>query len=820
MNRLQQWFQERDWTPFPFQEEAWNHYARRRSGLIHAPTGVGKTLAAWGGPLLEALDNHDDGKGCRVLWITPLRALAHDTAENLTATIRELDLPWTLECRTSDTSASMKARQRKSLPSTLVTTPESLSLLLTYPGVDERFRSLRCVVIDEWHELMGSKRGVQAELGIARLRSIRPDLVTWGLSATLGNLDSAMSCLLGSKHEDGVLVAGHLDKAFEVVTLLPEDSERFPWAGHLGLRLLDQVIDHIESAGSTLVFTNTRSQTEIWFRSLYNARPDWAEQLAIHHGSLDQKVRREVEQRLREGSLKAVVCTSSLDLGVDFTPVEQVIQIGSPKGVARLLQRAGRSGHQPGAVSRIIGVPTNALELMEFSAARAAAIARRIEPRHPIVGPLDVLIQHLVTVSAGDGFEPDALCDEVRTTHAYRDLTDEEWRWALEFVSFGGPSLRAYPEHARVTPVDDRWRISSSAIERRHRMMIGTITADSALRVKFMNGKTLGTIEESFIGRLKPGNRFVFAGRALELIRVRDMTAYVKRATSVRGAVPRWMGGRSPLSTELADAVRERLHEARHHEFADEEMEWIEPLLALQSRWSVIPARDEVLMEFMTKKRTHHAYVFTLAGRLVNEGLSALVAYRWTTKAPQTMTVTANDYGFELTSTHTIPADEASWREVLSSDNLLDDLLACLNATQMTQRAFRDIARIAGLVFAGTPNQRKSMRQLQASSDLFYQVFEEFDPSNCLLDQSRRDVLDREMELTRLRECLTELASRRFIMRHPQEFTPLAFPLWAERIRSQHLSTERWQDRIQRMVLDLESVADDQRNEQRIQPTP
>src|SRR5258708_257845 len=373
MQAVLDWFAARDWTPFQFQHDVWNAYLAGESGLIHAATGTGKTYAAWLGPLLEWMVEHpapwNETKptALRVLGITPLRALAGDTAEALGAPLAEMGIPWTLESRTGDTSAAVRNRQRERLPSALITTPESLSLFLTRPDSAHLFRDLRAVIVDEWHELMATKRGVQTELALARLRQWRPELRTWGLSATLGNLDTALRTLLGVSGR-GVLVQGMIPKSIQIASIIPPTMERFPWAGHLGTNLLSQVIEVIESGHTSLVFTNTRSQTEIWYQAILDARPDWAGQIALHHGSLDRGVRDWVTAALRNGRLRCVVCTSSLDLGVDFSPVDNVLRVGSAKGVARLLQRAGRSGHRPGVESRITSVPTHALQLVQFPA--------------------------------------------------------------------------------------------------------------------------------------------------------------------------------------------------------------------------------------------------------------------------------------------------------------------------------------------------------------------------------------------------------------------------------------------------------------------
>ncbi len=821
MSRVREWFEADGRAPFDFQRDAWDAYRAGDSGLLHASTGAGKTLAAWIGPLLEyeaESPDPDEAPPLRVLWITPMRALANDTAHALRAPIEALDWPWRVELRTGDTSGTLKRKQLQRLPTTLITTPESLSLLLSHPGADARFGSLRAVVVDEWHELLGSKRGVQTELGLARLRTIAPQMRTWGLSATLGNLDEAMSALLGPQRAStGRLVRGRMTKAVRVDTVRPATMDRFPWAGHLGLKLLPQVIDVVEQAGTTLLFTNTRSQAELWFHALVTAAPAWVDQLAIHHGSLDREVREKVERMLDAGELRCVVCTSSLDLGVDFLPVEQVVQVGSPKGIARMLQRAGRSGHQPGAESRIVGVPTNAMELVEFSAAREAGLRalradgddRGLEARRPVDRPLDVLAQHLVTIAMGDGFDETRLRDEVRTTHAYAALSDEEWSWVMDFVVRGGSSLKAYDQFARVVRNDDRWRVESKTIARTHRLSIGTITGDASMKVKFIKGATLGTIEETFIGRLRKGDQFFFAGRRLEFVRSRGLTAYVRRATKkAKGAVPRWGGGRSPLSTKLATGVRARLDEARRGIYADEEMALVRPILELQQRWSRIPAADETMIERVHDRRGWHVFIYTFAGRLANEGLAALFGKRITDRRACSVMMNGNDYGVELTSSDPLDLGESAWREVLSTAGLLDDLLACVNDTELARRRFRAIAQIAGLIHPGYPGDGKSTRHLQASSNLFFDVFLDFDPGNRLLDQARREVLERELEFTRLEDVLARIEAERLVLIEPARISPLSFPLWAESIRTQQTSSESWSERIERMAASLEAAAD------------
>jgi ATP-dependent Lhr-like helicase len=812
---VREWFQSEGWEPFPFQEEVWQAYLAGESGLIHAATGTGKTYAAWMGAVMEWMRDYPAGQAkgsppLRILWVTPLRALAADTQAALLAPVEDLGLPWTVESRTGDTAPRIRARQSRRLPTALVTTPESLELLLTRDGAAELFEHLELVVVDEWHELMASKRGVQTELALARLRRWRPGLRTWGLSATLGNLETARDTLLGITREGfgkpGRIVRGLVPKALEVDSLIPETMERFPWSGQIGLRLLPEVIRAVEEGQTSLVFTNTRATAELWFRALLDARPDWAGVIALHHGSLDRDTREWVEDGIRDGRLRCVVCTSTLDLGVDFTPVDRVLQVGSPKAVGRLIQRAGRSGHQPGAVSRLTCVPTNALELVDVAAARDALGAGAIESRLPVERPLDLLAQHAVTVAVGGGFRPDELLAEVRTTRAYRDLTDAEWRWVMDFIIRGGSALSAYPEYNKVVERDGLYVIRDRGAAMRHRMSIGTIVSEAAMKVRFVRGKTIGTVEENFIARLRPGDVFTFAGRTLKFVRVRDMTAWVRLAQEATSVVPHWTGARLAISPELAAAVRGKLDQARQGVFDGPEMEAVRRILELQARWSRLPAADELLIERVKTREGHHLFFYPVEGRLVHEGLAALFAYRLAQLTPITFTLAANDYGFELLSPDAARLEEALEAGLVSPDHLLHDIPASLNAAELARRQFREIARVAGLIFQGYPGNHKSVKQVQASSGLLYDVFARYDPENLLLFQAHREVLEKQLERSRLGRALERMASGRISVVDVERPTPLAFSLLVDRAREQ-VSSEKFLDRVKRLLAPLERAA-------------
>jgi ATP-dependent Lhr-like helicase len=830
------WFEAQGWQAFAFQQQVWRAMLSGRSGLLHATTGSGKTYAVWLGALLRAraqrganeLDSSPTARpGLRVLWLTPMRALAADTRRALEQPLPSLAPMWRVGLRTGDTASSERARQDKALPQALVTTPESLSLLLTRASAEQDLGRVDVLVVDEWHELIGSKRGVQVQLAVARLRRWNPGLVVWGLSATLGNLDEAMRTLVG-EGTPAELVQGRIDKQLVIDTLLPQEPGRFSWGGHLGAQMLQPVLRELEAAdGSTLIFTNVRSQAEIWYQLLLQERPDWAGSIALHHGSLDKTVREWVEAGLKAGQLKAVVATSSLDLGVDFLPVQRVLQIGSAKGIARLLQRAGRSGHAPGRASRITLVPTNTLELVEAAAARRAVLAGQVEPRRSPEAPLDVLVQHLVTVALGGGFEADALFEEVCTAPAYRSLTREAFDWALAFVERGGTSLNAYPEYHRVQLVEGRYRVTERGIAHRHRLQVGTIVSDASMQVKWLNGTSLGSIEESFIARLNKGDCFVFGGRLLEYIRTQDMAAYVRKASKPKGQVPTWGGSKMPLSSELAQAVQAMLDDAAQAmnpaparppaqampsaqaDAFEPEMQAAWPMLAAQARLSRIPTAEVLLVERYASREGEHLFLYPFAGRNVHIGLAQLLAYRLSRHEPNTFSLSINDYGLEILAAKPIDTRALEDGSLFATRDLLPDVLASLNSGELAQRRFREIARVAGLVFNGYPGAPKSMKQLQASSGLFFEVFKKYDPHNALLTQAENEVLAQELDVQHLERCLKRLQAR--LKKHPLLWvqlprpSPFALALMVERLREE-LSTEKLKDRLERILAEAEAV--------------
>ncbi|MEZ4806129.1 MAG: ligase-associated DNA damage response DEXH box helicase [Flavobacteriales bacterium] len=797
------WFAAKGWKPQRFQRAAWAAYLEGRSGLLTAPTGTGKTYALIVPILLEELRERVQAKptrGLRAIWIAPIRALTREIETSAQRAIEGLGLDWRVAVRTGDTTSSARAKQRKDMPELLITTPESLHLLLAQKDSTRLFAQLRCVVADEWHELLGSKRAVQMELALSRLRALRPHLRTWGISATIGNLEEAMDVLLGvdDAQRPRILVRGEVKKRIAVSTTLPPDILDFPWAGHAGLRSVEQVLPIIRRSASTLIFTNTRSFTERWYQRLLELAPDLSGLMAVHHGSLDREVRDWVEQALHDQRLKAVICTSSLDLGVDFRPVETIVQVGGPKNVARFIQRAGRSGHRPGAISRIHFVPTHALELLEGAALRLAMAEQRIEQRVPFIRSFDVLAQYLVTLAVGDGFRQEEVYREVRGTFSFRSISPEEWNWVLDFITRGGSTLNAYDEFHKVVVEDGLFRVTDRRIALRHRMSIGTIASDASIRIKFISGGYIGHVEEWFISQLKRGDVFWFAGRNLEFISVRDLEALVRKADEAKGRVPSWLGGRMPLSSEMSEVLRRVVQRAATKAPTEAELKCLRPLLEKQRERAHIPAADELLVEKVRSREGHHVFLYPFEGRAVHEGLAALLAYRISLLTPITFSLAMNDYGFELLSDREIPIEAAFDSDLLSPTHLRQDLEASLNATEMARRRFRAIAQIAGLVFKGFPGRAQPTRHLQSNAGLFFDVFTDMDPGNLLLRQAHEEVMTFQLEEGRLRLALQRIATQRIVITECDRFTPFGFPIMVDRLREK-LSSEKLEERIQRM---------------------
>ena len=799
------YFELKGWKPFQFQIQAWKDYLEGKSGILNAPTGSGKTFALFFPVILNYISQnpHDwqipKKNGVQLIWVTPLRALAQDIQKAMQEVCETIGLPWKIAVRNGDTDTKERQAQKRNPPECLVTTPETLQILLAQKDNKILFQELKCIVIDEWHELMGNKRGVQLQLSLSYVKSIcSENFRLWGISATIGNMEDSCRVLLG-KNLPLHIVKAEVNKKIHLTTIYPDELEKYPWSGHLGLKLLEKIIPIIEKHRSLLLFTNTRAQTEIWYHQIMAKRPDWAGLVALHHGSLDQSVRTWVEEALHAGKLKLVVCTSSLDLGVDFRPVDAVIQIGSPKGVARFVQRAGRSGHQPSLPSTIYFLPTHSLELIEAAALRNAMENREMENIHTPTLSFDVLIQFLISLAVGDGLKPDEIFKIIKTCYSFEKLSQEEFDWILSFITEGGTSLGSYEEFSKVE-IDElgMYWVKDKKTAMRHRLSMGTIVSDPMLKVKFKNGTYLGMIEEYFLSRLRPGDRFFFSGRNLEFVAIRDMSAIVQLSTKKSNNTPSYMGGRISLTSKLAGKIREILENASKGIFDSEEIAYISPLLDLQQRLSLIPDSQTLLVEKNISGDGHHVFFYPFEGRMVHEILGALVAYRISVSYPITFSIAMNDYGFELLSDSPIPIEDILEEDIFSETNLNDDILTCINESEMAKRRFRDIATISGMIFQGFPGKPVKFRHLQSNSGILYGVFEDYDPDNLLLKQAHREVLDMQMEKDKVLEVIRNINRQQIVVKAPGQFTPFSFPIMVDRLRAQ-LSSETLEDRIAKM---------------------
>ena len=807
---IHKWMKAKSFHPFSFQEACWENILHANSGLVNAPTGCGKTFSVFLGVLIDYINQHPvnyktaKNNQLQLIWITPLRALAKDIGRAMELVLEELQIPWKVGIRNGDTSTAERQKQKNNLPEILIITPESLHLLLAQKNCSSYFETLKFIAVDEWHELMGSKRGVQVELAMSRLVGISKNkLSIWGISATIGNLEEAKDVLLSPIKNNSIIIRAKMDKRIDIESIIPEEIDTYPWAGHLGIKMVHRLVPIIEKSNTTLIFINTRGMSETWYQSLLTAAPQLAGAIALHHGSIEQELRLWVEEALHTQKLKAVVCTASLDLGVDFRPVDTVIQVGSPKGVARFLQRAGRSGHGPGEISKLYFLPTNALELVEAAALKQAIKEEMIESKTPMLLCFDVLIQYLCTLAIGEGFDPVKTFQEVRSTYCFADITIDEWQEALLNITQGGIALNQYDEYHKVIVEDGLYKITSRKIAMRHRMHIGTIVSDAMLKVKFLGGGYVGVIEEYFISRLEPGDTFTLAGKNLELVMIKDMDVLVRKSSSKKSIVPSWNGGRMSLTANLGEMLRKTFNKALVDE-TEIEIKSLRALFEVQQSLSIIPRAHQLLIEQIETKDGFHLLVYPFEGRQVHEAMSAILAYRIGQITPISFSIAMNDYGFELLSDQPIPVDDSNVQELFTSNNLLIDIQKSINSAEMAKRKFRDIAVIGGLIFQGFPGEHKKARHLQSSASLLFKVFEEYEPNNILLRQAYRELMEQQMEEVRLRTALDRISKSEFMLQFPKQLTPLAFPITVDGLNRNSLSTEKLEDRVRKMQQQLE----------------
>ncbi|WP_299015895.1 ligase-associated DNA damage response DEXH box helicase [uncultured Polaribacter sp.] len=797
---IQNWMEEKGQTPFSFQAQTWERYHNNFSGMVVAPTGFGKTFSVFLAVVIDYLNQPEKyKKGLKLIWISPLRSLAKDLAKAMATAVEEIGLDWEVAVRNGDTPTNIRRKQERLMPDVLLTTPETLHLLFSQKRNSRWFKNVNCIAVDEWHELLGSKRGVLTEIAIARIRNLSAKTRIWGISATIGNLEEAKNVLIPYDVKTTMIRAKE-KKKINITSLLPDQVEELSWAGHLGKTMSSKIIPIIYENTTTLIFTNTRNQSELWYQILIEEEPDLIGQIAIHHGSIDKVQRNFIEDAISNGLLKAVVCTSSLDLGVDFKPVDCVIQIGSAKGIARFMQRAGRSGHSPFETSKMYAVPTHSLQLIEVAAVKEAVKQHQIESRTPMVLTYDVLVQFLVTLAVGEGFKTDETFEMLQEIHAFHYLTLEEFNWCIHFITKGGKTLHAYEEFHKVVldEEDGLYKVKSRRIAMMHRMNIGVIVSEVMLYVKFFSGGYIGMIEEFFISKLKKGDAFILGGRVLEVKQIKDMTVLVKRSKKKKAITPSWLGGRLPLTSYLTHFLRLKLSDALTPNNREKELKFLHPLLKRQERNSHIPKHDEFLVEMIETKEGFHLFAYPFEGRLVHEIMASLIAYRISQIKKLTFTIAMNDYGFELLSDQEIPLNEGNITAIFSKENLIKDVTASINASEMASRKFRDIAVVAGLVIQTQPGNKKTSKSLQSSSGLIFRVLNDHEPNNLLLKQAYNEVFDYELEKVRLQEAFQRISESKIILKKANNFTPLSFPLKVDSLRGT-MSNEDLSKRIERI---------------------
>ncbi len=765
------WFAHRGWTPHPHQLTMLTAARAGESALLIAPTGGGKTLAGFLPSLIELAADGGDHEGLHTLYISPLKALAVDIHRNLEQPIAEMALPIRAESRTGDTPSHKRQRQRRQPPQLLMTTPESLSLLLSYADAARMFRDLRCVIIDELHAVEDNKRGDLLSLALARIARLAPACRRVGLSATVAEPARLLRWL--SPHGDGTgvrCVHGRAGARPDISVLVSRAD--LPWSGHMGLHALPQVYELIRGAKTTLVFVNTRAQSELVFQELWRIN-DANLPIALHHGSLAREQRRKVEAAMARGDLAAVVATSSLDLGVDWAAVDLVVQIGAPKGATRLLQRIGRSNHQLDRPSRAVLVPANRFEVLECHAALDAIAAHTLDGKPERPGGLDVLAQHILGMACAEPFTDDALYDEVTRAAPYADLPRPEFQDVLDFVAHGGYALGGYERFRRLSLDDaDQYRIAAPVFAQRYRMNAGTIVESPTLKVRLGRGRVLGEVEEYFVTAMAPGDTFIFAGRLLRFERIHEMSVETTVATGDAPKVPAYAGGRLPLSTHLSERVRARLADpASWAELPPAVREWLQ----IQQWRSVLPGRDDLLIETFPRGNKHYLVAYCFEGRNAHQTMGMLLTRRMERAGFGPLGFVATDYVLAIWSLR--PARDLE--KLFDEDMLGDDLEAWMAESSMLRRTFRTVAVIAGLIERRHPGQEKTSRQVTFNADLIYDVLRSHEPNHILLRATRADAAAGLTDIRRVADMLARIRGR-ITHRALDRVSPLAVPVLLE----------------------------------------
>ena len=787
--QFQDWFSTRGWQPRAHQLEMLAHGTTGQSALLISPTGGGKTLAGFL-PTLVQLSLPHETRGIHTLYISPLKALAVDIARNLETPVAEMKLPITIETRTGDTPHSRRLRQRQIPPDILITTPEQVTLLIADPQAAHLLRSLRCVIIDELHSLVANKRGVLLSLALSRLRAHAPDARLTGLSATVADPDALCAWLAPSSQKPVPLVMGRAGAAPDISILQTE--ERLPWAGHSARYAIKEVYQKITQAKMTLVFVNTRSQAEAVFQDLWTAN-DLNLPIALHHGSLDVMQRRKVEAAMAASKLRGVVCTSTLDLGIDWGEVDQVIHVGAPKGSSRLLQRIGRANHRLDEASQALLVPANRFEVLECEAARAAASEGAQDSEYPLVMKLDVLAQHIMACACGGPFLANALYGEVSSAFTYRKLSRQRFDEVLDYVATGGYALKAYERYAKLKlDVTGHYRLSHPGLAQRYRMNMGTIIEAEMTKVRLARiksrgvqrvitgGRVLGELEEWFLSQLVRGDTFLFAGEVLRFEGMDEFGALATRAPGRDPMIPSYMGGRFPLSTYLAGRVRAMLANPASWSLLPAQVhEW----LSLQRHLSLIPRENQMLVETFPRADKHYLVCYPFEGRLAQQTLGMLLTRRLERAGAKPLGFVSSDYALVIWGlgdlTQMIAAGKLSLAELFDEDMLGDDLDAWLAESALMKRTFRNCAIIAGLIEKRMPGKEKTARQVTVNTDLIYDALRTHQPDHVLLRAAWDDAADGLIDIHRLGALLKRIKNA--ILHQPLErMSPLSVPVLLE----------------------------------------